>query len=135
MYKVIIKFKDREEVTYFSRKIECEQWVEQGIAKGKWGEPSDYKISIIEDEIELLKERYEKFIEKRDSILKDTDWTQLSDTFIKKPKLKKMYREYRQYLRDLPLGVDPKIEKNLTIATFEEFLRNKWYIKGKDYER
>lgn len=135
MYKVIVKTKQSEEIMYFTRKVECEQWVQQNIIKGKWGDPGEYKVTIVEDEAQLLKERYEKFIDNRNKVLKSTDWTQLADTLITKPKLKRVYREYRQYLRDLPRNVDPRAEGSLKITTFEEFLDIKWYIKGKDYER
>ena len=37
----------------------------------------------------------------RDRLLKNTDWTQTSDSPLS-PELKAKYREYRQQLRDMP---------------------------------
>lgn len=59
--------------------------------------------------------------EKRDSILKETDKTQLAD-FPIDTKLRGLYREYRVYLRDLPKLFNEETVKTAKVKNFEEWL-------------
>ena len=55
--------------------------------------------------------------EQRDKLLKDSDWTQLSDNGLSEEK-KTEWQTYRQQLRDLPSGISTKEDiKNLVYPT------------------
>lgn len=59
--------------------------------------------------------------QKRDKFLQETDKTQLSD-FPLDTKTRGLYKEYRQYLRNLPKMFNNETIKNAKVKTFEE-----WY--------
>lgn len=57
---------------------------------------------------------------KRDWVLKETDYTQLADSSLDS-KTKLMYREYRQFLRNLPMCYNDESINRATVMTFEEW--------------
>lgn len=57
---------------------------------------------------------------KRDKILKDTDWTQLADVVMPQDD-RKLYRAYRQYLRDLPALHNEETVLSATVYCFEDW--------------
>lgn len=61
----------------------------------------DLRVKNKEDKLRL---ELDRVVRERNSILKDTDWTQLADAPLDSNQ-KKLYRKYRQYLRDLPEGI------------------------------
>lgn len=62
--------------------------------------------------------------QRRDSLLKETDFTQLADApFVTTEK--KLYREYRKFLRDIPLSFDKKSILKAKIPDFETWLEKK----------
>lgn len=60
----------------------------------------------------------------RNKLLEETDKTQLSD-FPIDTKLRGKYKEYRQYLRDLPKLFNTETVKTAKVKTFEEWLECK----------
>lgn len=88
--------------------------------------PCEYEI-IIEEVGSVLdiEDAWKGLREKRDKLLRDTDYTQLADAPIK-PDAKKMYREYRQYLRRLPNGYNDEHIRSYKIESFREW-RNRVY--------
>ena len=58
---------------------------------------------------------------KRNTLLKDTDCTQLSD-FPIDTALRSKYKEYRQYLRNLPKMYNDETIKQAKVKSFKEWL-------------
>lgn len=56
----------------------------------------------------------------REAILRDTDWTQLADAPVTTSE-RTMYREYRQYLRDLPTQYNAESIHLWKVKSFEEW--------------
>jgi len=63
----------------------------------------------------------------RNQLLNKTDWTQLADNKID-TKNKQLYREYRDYLRDLPKNYNDDSISKYRIMDFEDWFKFK-YIK------
>lgn len=83
--------------------------------------PCEYKIEIEEVEhTESAEECWKKLREERDKILQSTDYTQLADAPISS-EVKRLYREYRQYLRKLPNGYNDEYITHYKIETFKEW--------------
>lgn len=56
----------------------------------------------------------------RKKALMETDWTQIADNQMDS-KVRQMYREYRQYLRDLPLQYNDVSIDRYKVMSFEEW--------------
>lgn len=70
---------------------------------------------------ELLEQAWSNFRSLRNSMLTSTDYTQLVDAPFSSEE-KQEYRNYRQYLRDLPQGIyDAEMLDAAVILTFEEY--------------
>jgi hypothetical protein len=125
----------------FNTEAEAKEWVKKQEAKGSWGKKAvEMVVTEVKKPMELIEEvsgpmgikaykvrlpaDYEVVIEEYEEelhhlgqiqhILKNTDWLFISDVPIEQND-RKMYREYRQHLRNLRLT--SKLE------TFEEWLR------------
>jgi hypothetical protein len=87
-----------------------------------------YKIKplfhFIEDNLGLKRTQlmWEALREDREKVLKETDWTQLADSQLSS-KNRQMYREYRQYLRDLPKHYNDNSVEIYKVMTFEEWIQ------------
>lgn len=78
---------------------------------------------ILNDRVDECKHRqgWELFRYERNKLLTKTDWSQQSDTPLSTD-LRKRYRKYRQWLRDLPKMIRTPSLKNL--KTFEEWQKH-----------
>lgn len=72
------------------------------------------------DEEEKAVKALERVVRERNQLLRDTDWTQLPDVPLPQ-EVRKYYRKYRQYLRELPESIR-KNRISLGIKTYEEWL-------------
>lgn len=63
---------------------------------------------------------WDKLREERSLVLTNTDWTQIADCSMDS-KTRHMYREYRQYLRNLPLNYNDDTVINYTIMSFDRW--------------
>jgi len=85
-----------------------------------------YKIKplyhFMEDNLGLKRTviMWEALREDRLKVLYETDWTQIADNQMDS-KNRQLYREYRQYLRDLPLGYNDESIERYRIMSFEEW--------------
>ena len=88
--------------------------------------PAEYEIKIeyINEKKIQADECFKKIREERDELLKNTDYTQLADAPMES-KEKKIYREYRHYLRQLPSLLDDIVVLNYKIKTYEEFKKER----------
>lgn len=90
-------------------------WITQRLVKGnvrKINNSPYYKFpytieELTEEEIAINREKKRQldwipFREQRDQLLKDSDWTQISDYALVSEEEKVLWAEYRQALRDLP---------------------------------
>jgi hypothetical protein len=85
------------------------------------------KTIILEDNLGLKREAlmWEALRSDRNEALDATDWTQIADCALDS-KVRQLYREYRQYLRNLPLSYnDSTIEqyKIMDFSTWREFFK------------
>jgi Phage tail assembly chaperone protein len=71
-----------------------------------------------------LDEVWERFRYLRTEMLKLTDWSQLADVVMSQD-LRKQYRSYRQYLRDLPKLHSDSTIIHAKVYDFNEFLNGK----------
>ena len=105
-------------------------WFKQNILSSKEGEKllkslEEYdkerlrKIQI-EKTRAYKKDQWAEVRKRRNIILQSTDWSQLADAPIDSAK-KKAYRNYRQYLRDIPILYVRPVGVN--IVSFEEFVK------------
>jgi hypothetical protein len=109
----------------FETEKECENWIERNIKKGTWGSKEQLVIEI-EDSADRfeVEESYRKLRQERDGILKSLDYTQLPDAPFSSEE-RRYFREYRQYLRDLPTKhYNDTSVHNYKIMNFVEF---KWW--------
>lgn len=97
---------------------EDQMWIEipEGIAPGNCkvsvdeSDPENLVYSLVDGSADKAGPIWDSFRAQRDSILKATDFTQLSDSPLA-PQTKTDYASYRTYLRDLPSNtVDPESE-------------------------
>jgi hypothetical protein len=95
-------------------------------------ETHEIKIELIGDA--LQKEKYNKLIQQKKQILLNTDYTQLADVFVNKPKLKRIYREYREYIRNTKITLEMSNLMFFNIPDFEAWIKIKNYYKDLDYE-
>jgi len=94
------------------------------VKKGQDGK--NHTWYLIRPEFNFIKEaeneidQWQLLREKRDFMLSSTDWTQLADSPLD-TKIRQMYRDYRQFLRNLTLNyTDKSIEKH-KVFTFDEW--------------
>lgn len=94
----------------------------------------DYFFNLVYKERDLKKAKKvlesHKILNTRQLYLSKTDWVMLSDAPISSEG-RKLYREYRQYLRDLPsIWSDGQI-KEYKVMKFDEWKDNKPIYKSK----
>lgn len=88
--------------------------------------PCEYDITIQEAETSLDAPSYLALLRKnRNEVLSITDFTQIADCPIS-PEIKKLFREYREYLRDFTRGVTLESVRNIKLQNFHEFYRKKY---------
>lgn len=88
--------------------------------------PCEYKIEIEEMVTELSREDYtKKLLDCRQRILDRTDFTQIPDCQFS-PEIRKMFREYRQQLRDMTKHYNEKTVVNFKLKDFHEWYRKKY---------
>lgn len=106
----------------FNTKEEADKWIAEQEHKGSWGKKGEYEVVFDDtDFIEISrKDKIKMMIDKRDKMLCATDWLFLPDVKIE-PKHRKIYMDYRQYLRDLPQKLNKS--KGIRIEPFENYLR------------
>ena len=73
------------------------------------------------DIAEMEKKGWDNVRKMRDDMLLRTDWSQISDAPID-TKTRKLYRDYRQYLRDVPKLFSRW--EHVVIKTFAEYVKN-----------
>ena len=94
---------------------EAESWVSSHKGKG-----DNYDTEYIDDDQYDRKRKMSQLIDRRDLILKSTDWLFMSDVKTDQ-KHRRMYMQYRQYLRDLPALIGQK--DMIGIEEFPHWLR------------
>jgi len=88
---------------------------------------SERKTTLDINRIELQKLRII-----RDQYLRDTDWTQsVSDCPLDR-NVKKEYRLYRKYLRELPLLIERQQVIGYVVLEFDKWLKNKPIFEGSE---
>jgi hypothetical protein len=117
----------------FENIIKAEYWIAE-CTKLKLFCIETHKIEIKEVGVELSTIKFKELGSRVKEVLKETDWTQLSDTLLTKPKLKSIYREYRRYVRGVEKSYNNDTVLNYKILEFEEWLKMKSYFKFHDYE-
>lgn len=119
MIRILIKrLRDGQELTGQASTIEEAEKTRSFYEKQK----DDYEIEFI-DENEYDRDRkMSELIQRRDAILKATDWLFMSDVKTEQ-KHRRIYMEYRQYLRDLPSLIGNK--DVIGIEEFPHYLRRK----------
>jgi len=85
--------------------------------------PAEYEVEYIklEEDYRESEKRFREIRAERDELLRNTDYTQLADAPMDS-KTKKLYREYRDYLRRLPSLLDDKVVLKYNIKSFKEFV-------------
>lgn len=80
------------------------------------------KYHFIEDNLGLKRSilMWESLRIDKKEALRNTDWTQIADNQMDS-KLRQLYREYRQYLRDLPLQYNDSSIEIYKVMSFEEW--------------
>jgi len=99
----------------FQTQEEAELWVKNHTSKDK-----EREVEYIDDDQYDRKRKMESLIKRRDLILKSTDWLFMSDVKTDQ-KHRRMYMQYRQYLRDLPALIGQK--DMIGIEEFPHWLR------------
>ena len=88
--------------------------------------PKEYDLSVEDVTSELtIAESWAKLRSERDVILASLDFTQLADAPITSDQ-KRLYREYRDYLRKLPSQYNDETVVNYKIESFQEW-KNRVY--------
>ena len=78
---------------------------------------------MLEVEQKQLAEKIESLRVKRNKLLRNSDWVFLPDVKLEN-NARKYYKEYRQYLRDLPKkNTQAKTLEEFSFLSFEEWLR------------
>lgn len=84
-------------------------------------------VQLEETDVELTEVRFEMLLDnlrqRRDSILKATDWLFMSDVIVEK-KARKIYMEYRQYLRDRPNKI--RNEEEIYIEKLRSYMKREY---------
>ena len=86
---------------------------------------------LVRDEEERAEKALERLVRERNELLKETDWTQLPDVPLTQED-KKLYRKYRQYLRELPQDIKSgKLKCELKkFKEWKEWLTKIAYLPG-----
>lgn len=83
--------------------------------------PCEYEIKIEEVTTTVsVEDAWKELRAKRDELLRNTDYTQLADAPIDST-TKRLYREYRAYLRKLPTSYNDEYIRQYKIETFKEW--------------
>lgn len=118
----------------FNTKEEAEKFIKEHPAiKGK--KPTNYKVEYIEEYSYNVKNKLRALRIERNKILCATDWLMLPDVKLDQ-RHRKMYIEYRSYLRDLPNNYRDGNE--ISVEMFEHWLRRKYpqeYMDGGDSKK
>lgn len=131
-----VKIYKQDKLTHaasFDTLSKADYWINECEKLGLFS-AATHKIEIKEVGMELSVIKFRELEKEIKNILKETDWTQLSDTLLLKPKLKAIYREYRKYIRNVPKSYNNDTVLNYKIMNFEEWLKMKAYFKNHDYE-
>lgn len=88
--------------------------------------PVEYEIYKDVAPIDKSPIYFQELRDARSLVLRDTDWSQLADAPLSTDE-RNYYREYRQYLRDLPLNYDDQSIINWSIMSYSDFLVFKGY--------
>jgi hypothetical protein len=155
MVVVKITRKDGQEYKgIFESQQEAEEWVKNHKAKGKdkrvffsphklantevigeekttFGitykleEPAEYTVEYFNHDVDNVDSHWKALKEKRKEILKDTDWSQLSDVGLSTEE-RLIYREYRKYVRNVKLNYKDETVHNWKILSYKEFKQKKY---------
>ena len=136
----------------FDTKAECDNWVKNHKLKGKDkvvkksnviekgyniileevkdnGEveyilegPAEYSVDYLEENPVTVKEYRAALDAKMKEILLDTDWSQLSDAPLKTEE-RRIYKKYREYVRNKRKEYNDNNIKNWKILTYKEYVR------------
>lgn len=136
----------------FDTKAECDNWVKNHKLKGKDkvvkksnviekgyniileevkdnGEveyilegPAEYSVYYLEENPVTVKEYRAALDAKIKEILLDTDWSQLSDAPLKTEE-RRIYKKYREYVRNKKKEYSDDNIKNWKILTYKEYVR------------
>lgn len=101
-----------------------EIYFQELIANEKDKNIAEKRLRVLEDllartEEEKAEKALERLRRERDQLLRDTDWTQLPDSPVNASE-KKLYRKYREFLRNLPSNT--KVVGNKALG-YEQWLR------------
>jgi hypothetical protein len=83
----------------------------------------EHNVQYIEEHLDDREAKFEALRDKRRHILDCTDWLFVSD-FRVDTKFRKIYMEYRQYLRDLPKIIGK--EGVINLEEFDHYLRRRY---------
>jgi hypothetical protein len=106
--------------------ILADQILQEEVIKYKFRIPCEYELFKDTTPLDKAPIYFAELREAREKTLRDTDWSQLADAPLSTND-RTYYREYRQYLRDLPLNYDNESITNWSIMTFDEFKTFKGY--------
>lgn len=119
------EFKDQE--VYFEKLIQNEP--DLGLAEKRITTLEKVIYADKKKPAELDKLELERVRILRNSFLRETDWTQsVSDCPLDR-EVKKQYRLYRKYLRELPLLIEREQVIGYVVLKFEDWLDNKPIFK------
>lgn len=119
------EFKDQE--VYFEKLIQNEP--DLGLAEKRITTLEKVIYADKKNPAELDKLELERVRILRNSFLRETDWTQsVSDCPLDR-EVKKQYRLYRKYLRELPLLIEREQVIGYVVLKFEDWLDNKPIFK------
>lgn len=151
---------NREFAASFSTKEECDAWVMKHKQKGadekiffspqkiegaevlgeqngplgktyKLKIPAEYTVEYIDHIPEQVSGYWKMLRDRRNEELSRCDWTQLADAPVDGIK-RRLWRDYRQYLRDLPTQYSDETVQDAKIKSFEEYVL--WKHKKKSSE-
>lgn len=133
------KGKDAQIVTTPNR-IDGAKFIEEvdgpmGVKLLKQELPADYTVEYIEEHLYNRQQKWEQLLQQRDQILCATDWLFIADVMIDQ-RHRKIYMEYRQYLRDIPQKT--KQTDVIQIESFGQFARRNYpqnFLEGRDGEK
>lgn len=104
----------------FDTQEEAEKWVKKhSINRSE----QEYEVEYIQQHLDDRESKMKHLRAKRNHILDKTDWLFVSD-FRTKTKHRKIYMEYRAYLKDLPKIIGK--EGVIGMEEFDHFLRRKY---------
>lgn len=90
------------------------------VTKYEFRIPQEYEVTMDQTPVDKAPLFFEALRSSRTKVLRDTDWTQLADAPLTSEQ-RTHYREYRQYLRDLPLNYNNQSIADWNIMEFEEW--------------